>query len=620
MIGKTVGKYRILDRLGRGGMGTVYRAVDETLDREVAIKVLNPDLGDPDVLRRFRAEAMTLARLSHPGIATIYELHRQDDDLLMVMEFVRGETLHAMSERIGKLAVPQAAHLCAQVLDALAHAHRAGIIHRDLKPANVMIADSGTVKVMDFGIARILGSEHVTQGGYMMGTPSFMAPEQVLGHDVDARTDLYSVGVVLYRLLAGDPPFKAETSIAIAQKHISEQPTPISRFRPDLPPWCIGLIDRALAKAPSDRFQSADEFRAALVSAAKPEALGELTTMATPAPTARPSPAAVADVPTRATTPAAAAAPSPTPAIPQTHGTTTLVLGRTHLVTLAALVAVLVAGIVVLAFLALRRDAFPLIGSKSDVPAAVPNESKQAASAVPPVAAPPPPTVPSTTTAAAPPPSPPGDRKQAEASAPKASSAAVESKAPARAENAPAAPAPAGETAGTLRGANPPVEGPRGGRLGRGLRGAETGRAGERVLPTESATPLVVENVRFAQHEPGRGPARERDGTLRLGDGQLTVMGRDRSPLVTAPYGAMAAAFISKSLQPRWRMPDGSDVGGRVDVGRAFFRGPTVKNWLIVIVRNQPPIVLRLSDDVVRTVVTELNARSGVPVQRVVPR
>src|SRR5574339_1141147 len=126
MLGKTVGKYRIVDRLGRGGMGTVYKAVDETLDRDVAIKVLNPELSDTDVFKRFRGEAVTLARLSHPGIATIYELYRQDDELLMVMEFVRGETVHDLCDRLGTLAPPQAAHVAVQVLDALSHAHRAG--------------------------------------------------------------------------------------------------------------------------------------------------------------------------------------------------------------------------------------------------------------------------------------------------------------------------------------------------------------------------------------------------------------------------------------------------------------------------------------------------------------
>src|SRR5262245_8156919 len=267
MIGTTVGKYRIVDKLGRGGMGTVYKAVDETLDREVAIKVLNPDLTDADVLKRFRAEAVTLARLNHPGIATIFELHHQQDDLLMVMEFVRGETFHDLSDRLGAIAPPQAAHLCIQVLDALAHAHRGGVVHRDLKPANLMITEGGAVKVMDFGIARVLGSEHFTHGGYMMGTPAYMAPEQVLGREIDGRADLYSVGVVLYRLLSGRLPFAADTAISMVQMQISEQPTPIVSFKPDLPAWCSAVIDRALAKSPSDRFQRAEEFRSALVAA-----------------------------------------------------------------------------------------------------------------------------------------------------------------------------------------------------------------------------------------------------------------------------------------------------------------------------------------------------------------
>ena len=285
MIGTTVGKYRIVDKLGRGGMGTVYKAVDQTLDREVAIKVLNPDLTDADVLKRFRAEAVTLARLNHPGIATIYELHhQQDDELLMVMEFVRGETFHDLSDRLGPLAPPQAAHLCMQVLDALGHAHRGGVVHRDLKPANLMITDGGAVKVMDFGIARVLGSEHFTHGGYMMGTPAYMAPEQVLGREIDGRADLYSVGVVLYRLLTGQLPFKADTAISMVQMQISEPPTPIVTFRPDLPAWCTAIVDRALAKSPSDRFQSAEEFRGALVSAVTPQALGEMPTLSTPTP------------------------------------------------------------------------------------------------------------------------------------------------------------------------------------------------------------------------------------------------------------------------------------------------------------------------------------------------
>ena len=158
LIGQVVGgRYHIVSLIGEGGMGIVYKALDETLDREVAIKVLNPDINDAELLKRFRAEAISLARLNHPGIATIYELHRNGDDLLMVMEYVRGETLQTLSERLGPLEPPQASHICVQILDALAHAHRAGIIHRDLKPANVMVSDSGVVKIMEFGIARMLG-------------------------------------------------------------------------------------------------------------------------------------------------------------------------------------------------------------------------------------------------------------------------------------------------------------------------------------------------------------------------------------------------------------------------------------------------------------------------------
>src|SRR4029453_16749635 len=206
MVGQTVGKYRVFERIGRGGMGTVYRALDETLDREVAIKVLNPELSDPEIARRFRAEAVTVARLNHPGIATIYELFQREDQWLMVMEFVRGETLEHLVGRIGPLPAERAADMCQQALVALGHAHRLGVVHRDLKPGNLMLTEGGSVKIMDFGIARVAGTEHLTNAGSMMGTPAYMAPEQVLGHEVDARADLYAIGVVLYRLATGKLP------------------------------------------------------------------------------------------------------------------------------------------------------------------------------------------------------------------------------------------------------------------------------------------------------------------------------------------------------------------------------------------------------------------------------
>jgi serine/threonine-protein kinase len=274
MIGKTIGKYRIVGHLGRGGMGTVYKAIDDTLDREVAIKVLNPGLAETEIIARFRREAITVAKLSHPEIATIYELFRSESDLLMVMEFVRGETLDRISQRRGALPPEHVAYVIEKILSALEHAHRAGIVHCDMKPANVMVTVQGGVKIMDFGIARVRGVEHATADGQLMGTPAYMPPEQVLGQQVDARSDLYSVGIICYRLLTGVLPFKADTAIAMVQKQISAEPMPLHENREGLPDWCEPVLRRALAKSPADRFQTAEEFRETLAAATgvlKPE-------------------------------------------------------------------------------------------------------------------------------------------------------------------------------------------------------------------------------------------------------------------------------------------------------------------------------------------------------------
>src|ERR1044072_8503998 len=226
-------------------MGAVYRAMHEMLHRDVAIKVLNAELNDPEVAKRFRAEAITVARLSHPGIATIYELFQHEGQWLMVMEFVRGETLEHMVDRMGPLSPQRSAALCMQSLAALAHAHSMGVVHRDLKPANLMITENGTIKVMDFGIARVSGGEQLTNVGFMMGTPSYMAPEQVRGGDIDARTDLYSMGVVFYRLCTAKLPFKGATAFAIVQSQVHDTPTPVSTVRPDLPTWVEEVITRS---------------------------------------------------------------------------------------------------------------------------------------------------------------------------------------------------------------------------------------------------------------------------------------------------------------------------------------------------------------------------------------
>src|SRR3954470_5928973 len=282
MVGKTLGKYRIVEKIGRGGMGVVYRGVDETLDRQVAIKAISPELVEEDLVRRFRAEAVTLAKVNHPNIATVYELFREDDSLLMVMELVRGQTFEQLIERTGALPAERAIGLVRQVLDALGHAHRAGIVHRDLKPANLMLTDDGAVKVMDFGIARVSGTERMTSDGLMVGTPAYMAPEQVRGEEVDGRTDLYAVGVILYRLVTGKLPFKAETAVSMIQSQLNDQPTPAREVRTELPDWLDAVLMRSLAKRPADRYQTAEEYRRALDSLDAFSSRPEDITVATP--------------------------------------------------------------------------------------------------------------------------------------------------------------------------------------------------------------------------------------------------------------------------------------------------------------------------------------------------
>jgi len=263
MLGDTVGRYHILDRIGRGSMGTVYRAEDKTLHREVAIKTLNADLNDPAAGRRFRAEAIAVARLNHPGIAKVYDLFEHDGQWLMAMEFVKGETLESLVARGGPLPANQAADLTSQALSALAHAHGMGVIHRDLKPANLMVAD-GRLKITDFGIARVAGTEHLTSAGLRMGTPAYMAPEQVLGHDIDARTDIFAMGCVMFFLATGSLPFKGDTPIELVQARLKSDATPIRTIRHELPPWFGQIVECALARDPGSRFQTADAFQQAI--------------------------------------------------------------------------------------------------------------------------------------------------------------------------------------------------------------------------------------------------------------------------------------------------------------------------------------------------------------------
>ncbi len=271
MIGNVIGNYKIIEKLGEGGMGAVYKGLDLMLEREVAIKVLRPELSrQPELVERFRSEAVTLARLNHPNIATLYSFFRQGEDFFMVMEFVPGQTLDAVIKRFGALPYDQAILLMSQVLEAVAHAHAMGIIHRDLKPANLMLTHTGAIKVMDFGIARALGAARMTRAGRVVGTIEYMSPEQVRGQQTDARSDIYSLGIVLYEILTGRVPFQSDSEYELMRAQIEVAPLPPRELVPQVPPAMEQVILRALAKQPEARFQTANEFQTALLAVTAP--------------------------------------------------------------------------------------------------------------------------------------------------------------------------------------------------------------------------------------------------------------------------------------------------------------------------------------------------------------
>jgi eukaryotic-like serine/threonine-protein kinase len=258
------GRYRIVRKLGAGGMADVYLAEDQELGRRVAIKILNGrHANDQQFIERFRREAKNAAALNHPNIVSIYDRGEAEETYYIAMEYLDGRTLKELVVGHGPAPVNVAIEYARQILSALRFAHRHGIVHRDIKPHNVLVDREGRVKVTDFGIARA-GTSQMTETGSIVGTAQYLSPEQARGGEVDQRSDLYSLGVVLYELLTGRTPFDGDTPVEIAMKHLSNVPQQPSALRKDIPPELDMVVMRALAKDPEDRYQSADEMEADL--------------------------------------------------------------------------------------------------------------------------------------------------------------------------------------------------------------------------------------------------------------------------------------------------------------------------------------------------------------------
>jgi formylglycine-generating enzyme required for sulfatase activity len=293
-----LGKYKIIAEVGRGGFAAVYKAVDTTLSRTVALKVLAPHLlWDPTFVQRFQREAEVAANLDHPNIVTIYEVSQIEGVYLIAMQFLAGRTLSQILEAEGLLPVSRVQAMIEQIASALDYAHARGFVHRDIKPSNIMVADDGRATLTDFGLVQAGEGTKLSTTGVVFGTPEYMSPEQAEGEKLDARSDIYSLGVVLYEMLAGRPPFVADTTPAVMYKHMHEPP-PLDELPSDLPQGVVAVVEKALAKKREARYQSAGEMA---------QALGEATearVKVTPIPLVEP--AAVAEKKPKPPTPKAA--------------------------------------------------------------------------------------------------------------------------------------------------------------------------------------------------------------------------------------------------------------------------------------------------------------------------
>jgi eukaryotic-like serine/threonine-protein kinase len=287
VIGTLIGeRFRLEEKVGSGGMSSVYRAFDPTLERRVAIKMMHRDISsDPDQLERFRREARAVAQLNHPHVVTVIDAGEDEGAPYIVFEYVEGETLKERIRRLGRLPIDEAIAYAIEIGRALDCAHMHKLVHRDVKPQNVLIDRDGRAKVTDFGIARSMEAQGLTAPGRVLGTTDYVSPEQALGHEVTEQSDVYSLGVVLYEMLTGEAPFKADTQVAVAMKHVREPLPDVQRRRPEISATLAAVVERATAKETRNRYATVEEMVhdleevLAIEAARTGQATGEATTV-----------------------------------------------------------------------------------------------------------------------------------------------------------------------------------------------------------------------------------------------------------------------------------------------------------------------------------------------------
>jgi serine/threonine-protein kinase len=274
MIGTTLsGRYRLEAKLGSGGMSTVYLAKDETLDRPVAVKVMHREMSEQaDQLERFRQEARAVAKISHPNVVSVIDAGEDGGFPYIVFEYVEGETLKQRISRVGALDIQEAIAYAIEIARGLGIAHGRNLVHRDIKPQNVLIDDEGRAKLTDFGISRQLEQDGMTATGRVLGTTDYVAPEQAMGHPADPRSDIYSLGVVLYEMLVGQVPFHADSQVGVAMKHVNEDLPDVQRRRPEVSAAVALVVERSTAKQPDERYQDVGEMIDDLETALEVEA------------------------------------------------------------------------------------------------------------------------------------------------------------------------------------------------------------------------------------------------------------------------------------------------------------------------------------------------------------